>query len=207
MSSFSTLFIRPWRRPILRWGKPWSQDTLPFPLRPAGRIFQTLQREDRPHRPGARPQLSAGLIRSQLSIFFLVPPGLDRFASRRHLVDDGDIQVSIKGQCQGAGNWGGGHDQHIRMVPFFLEDVPLNHAEPVLFIYYGERKVFKLDILLNQGVSADGDLRLPSPDTVVTCRFLSQKDSLSTGQSYIRRGPGAGGNRNSAAPPIFRWAP
>src|SRR5438876_12046101 len=41
----------------------------------------------------------------------------DRSASRRHLVENADIEIAVKRKSEGAGDWSGGTDQNVGFSP------------------------------------------------------------------------------------------
>ena len=82
---------------------------------------------------------------------------LDGFPARRHLVDDGDVQVAVQGHGQSAGDGGRCHHQHVRchaagtLCPQFR---PLVHAEAVLLVHDGEPQRLEIDRILDESVRA-----------------------------------------------------
>ena len=88
------------------------------------------------------------------------PAADDLQATGGHLVNDRDIQVAIQGECQGAWNRRGRHDQHVGMVAFLAQGIALLYAKAVLFINDNQPKSLKTHIFLDEGMCANGDHRL-----------------------------------------------
>lgn len=78
-------------------------------------------------------------------------------ASGWHFVEEGQIKVAIQGQREGAGDGGGGHDQHVRMRFLRGKFGPLAHAEFVLFVDDHEGGASDSLGSEEQGMRADDD--------------------------------------------------
>ena len=92
--------------------------------------------------------------------------GLHRDAARGELVNDGHVQVTVDDQRQGAGDGGGGHDQHVggrglRCRPFGGQRRPLGHAEPVLLVSDDQPQAGEVHPLRQQGLGAHRQVHLP----------------------------------------------
>ena len=86
--------------------------------------------------------------------------GFHGFAAGRQFVDNGDVQVAVNGHCQGAGDGGSGHHQHVRRAalrPLGPEFCPLVHAEAVLFVNHCKAKGLEDDVVFDECVCADDD--------------------------------------------------
>ncbi len=82
------------------------------------------------------------------------PLGLDGGTTRRHLIDDGQVQVAVQGQGQGTRDGRGSHYQQVGdgRRAFLAQGSALAHAEAVLLVDDGEAEVSKLDSRLDDGV-------------------------------------------------------
>ncbi len=83
----------------------------------------------------------------------------DRFAARRHLVDDGYVEIPVQGQSQRARNRRGGHDEHIRMRALLEQLQALHDAEAMLLIDDGQPQLLQLHVLFEQRVRANAYVR------------------------------------------------
>ena len=79
----------------------------------------------------------------------------DRFLTRRHLIDNGDVKIAIYRHRQCSRNRGCSHDEEIRYYPFFPQRSSLHHAETMLFIDYDQSQILKGDPLLDQCMGSD----------------------------------------------------
>ena len=85
---------------------------------------------------------------------------LDRLPSGRKLVEHGYVEISVQGHGQRAGNRRGGHHQHVRRDSCLRPEFrALLHAEAVLLVDDGQRQVFELYRVFNQGVRTHDDLQ------------------------------------------------
>ena len=86
-------------------------------------------------------------------------------ASRRQLIDHGDIQIGVGGHRQRARNRGRGHDQLMRLMTvggaLFAQAQALMHAEAMLLIDDDQGERGEFDAFLKQSMSADDDGRVP----------------------------------------------
>jgi hypothetical protein len=62
----------------------------------------------------------------------------DRLASRRQLIDHGDIQIAVEGEGQRARNGRGRHDQHVGIDALLPEAEALHDTEAVLLVHDGQ---------------------------------------------------------------------
>ena len=94
--------------------------------------------------------------------------GDDGRAPRRQLVDGGHLQIGVVAHGQRAGDGGGRHHQQVRLQPALNhlrpESQALRHAKAVLLVDDGQRQVFELHLVLNDGVRADDQPRLAAGD-------------------------------------------
>ena len=110
----------------------------------------------------------------------------DGRASRRQLVQHAHVQIAVERERQRARNRRGGHHQHIRLAPdsgFLHQLEALHHAETVLLVHHHQAQPVELDLLFNQRVRADDQLRLAAID-------------LSAGAALAVLGERAGQQRN-----------
>src|SRR5438128_1307423 len=115
--------------------------------------------------------------------FVRYPACNDRSASRRHLVEDTDVEIAVKRKSESARDGSGGHDQnvglsgngraalgrtagggrpHVASAWILLHQLEaLQHTEPVLLINYHQPEVSEIDFLLNERMRANDQLRIP----------------------------------------------
>ena len=94
-----------------------------------------------------------------LLFLLIIESSGDWLAARRKLVNDRHIEVAVERHCQCARYGSGGHHQHVRRCGVFAPHTsPLSHAETVLLVDDGHAKVFELDSIFNQSVSAHKNL-------------------------------------------------
>src|ERR1700736_777041 len=83
----------------------------------------------------------------------------DGGAPGRQLVDDGDIEITVESQREGAWNWSGSQHQHVRRVSvrqgFIHETFALQDAKAVLLVDGHEAETCEFNFVFDQGVSAD----------------------------------------------------
>ena len=81
--------------------------------------------------------------------------GVHPLTAGRHLVNAGDVQVSVHHQGQGTGDGGGGHDEKMGVPILFGQGRPLVHAEAVLLVGDHQTGGGKGDPLGQKGLCAD----------------------------------------------------
>ena len=82
--------------------------------------------------------------------------GFDRLATGRHLIDEADVQVTVRGHGQCPRNGRCGHNQHVRCrVGLGPELAALGYAKSVLFINDGEPQTLELDAGFDKGMGPD----------------------------------------------------
>src|SRR3954452_3116979 len=84
--------------------------------------------------------------------------GLDRLPAGRELVDYGDVEVTVEGHGEGAGDRGGGHDEDVGGDALLDEAEALEDAKAVLLVNDGEAELVKADVLFEDGMGADHDV-------------------------------------------------
>ncbi len=90
--------------------------------------------------------------------FFLAhPESFYRFPSRGDFIQNGNIQVAVKGKAHGTGDGGGGGEEKIGPPALVFKRRPLQNAELVLLINHGKTQIFKPDILLDKGMGSHHD--------------------------------------------------
>lgn len=77
----------------------------------------------------------------------------------RHLIDDGDIQIAVEREAQGARDGGGGHDEEMRILALAHERFALGHTELVLLVNDHEPDHLQAEGVLHQGMGADDEAR------------------------------------------------
>ena len=90
-----------------------------------------------------------------VSLTLINGAGCNFLPSRRKLVNDGNIQISIQDHRQGPWNRCRGHNQHMGVFPFFGKSGPLVDAEPVLLVGNDKPQFVKDHIRLNNRVGPD----------------------------------------------------
>ena len=85
--------------------------------------------------------------------------GIHLLPSRRELIHDGDVQVTVNDQGQCAGDRGRGHDQHVGPPGFPDESGALLDAETVLFVRDDQAEIAVLHIGAEKGVGADDQIK------------------------------------------------
>ena len=98
--------------------------------------------------------------------------GLHRGAAGGQLIDDGHVQIPVDNESQGAGNGGGGHDQHVGGMAFGGQGGALGHAEAVLLVGYHEAKIVKFHILRDKGVGPHHQVNVSLGDGLAESLFL-----------------------------------
>ena len=93
---------------------------------------------------------------------------LDGRAAGRKLVKDGDVEVAVKCERKRARNGRGGEDEDVRCVAvgsgFVHEAFALEDAEAVLLVDGDETEARELDLVFDERVGADDELRFASAD-------------------------------------------
>ena len=82
-------------------------------------------------------------------------PRLDGNPPRRHLVQNGQIKLSIKSKRQASGDGRGRHDQGVGFLTLFLKRRTLKDPETMLLVHDGKGQGLESDPLLYQRVRPD----------------------------------------------------
>ena len=85
-------------------------------------------------------------------------------ASRRQLVDDGNVQVRVVAHGERARDGGGAHHELVRLRALAGQRQALPHAEAMLLVDDGEPQAVEGHLVLEERVRADGELRLAAGD-------------------------------------------
>ena len=87
-------------------------------------------------------------------------------ASRRHLIQNTDIEIAVERERQRARNRRGRHHQHIRLclIGFLHQLEALQNAEAVLLIHHHQPQAVEFHLFLNQRMGANHQLRLATVD-------------------------------------------
>ena len=93
---------------------------------------------------------------------------LDGRAAGREFVEDGHVEIAIERERERARNGRGGEDEDVRGVAvrggFVHEAFALEDAEAVLLVDGDEAEARELDLLFDEGVSADDELSFAGAD-------------------------------------------
>src|SRR5580692_11927241 len=93
---------------------------------------------------------------------------VDGRSTGREFVEDGDVEVAIERERERARDGRGGEDEDVRRVAvgggFVHEALALEDAEAVLLVDGGETEARELDLVFDEGVSADDELRFAGAD-------------------------------------------
>src|SRR5579883_3263267 len=143
--SFSSLDMRPWSRPSFRPGNTCFDNGInDVGLMPGGDF--ALEEV-----PDARKMRLGGKARE------------DGSTAGGKLIEDGDVQVAVKGERECARNGCGGEDQDVGSVAargsFIHKALALKNAEAVLLVDDGKAEAGKFDVVFDECVRADGKLR------------------------------------------------
>ena len=79
---------------------------------------------------------------------------VNRLPSRRQLIQNRDIQISVGNQRKCARDRGRRHDKKMRRIALFIQRCPLGYAEAVLLICNDKPQVGKNDVLRQQSMDA-----------------------------------------------------
>ena len=92
--------------------------------------------------------------------------GVDRQPPGRLLLELGDVHVAEGGQHQRARDRRRGHHQHVDRRTLAGERQALVHAEAVLLVDDGERKIAEIHLVLEQRMGADQEIDLARGEAV-----------------------------------------
>ena len=96
----------------------------------------------------------------------------NRLPALGKLVDDRDIQISIKDNSQGPRNGRSAHHQHMRIFSLSGEKLPLSYPEPMLLIGNHQSQIVILHFFLDQSVGADDQIGLVGADLLISLAFF-----------------------------------
>src|SRR4030067_2772551 len=84
----------------------------------------------------------------------------NRYSSGRQFIYYRNIEIPVKGHCQGSWNGSSRHYKDMRRIlTLFPKSCTLCNTEPVLLIDYDKTKVTEPNIFLDQGSSSDEDIQ------------------------------------------------
>ena len=124
---------------------------------------------------------------------------LDGSAAGRKFVEDGNFEIAVESERKGARNGSSSRDEDVRRVTvpggFVHEALALEDAEAVLFVDGNEAEAMELDVVFDQGVGADDELRFAGADTFASGSFFGgfetadeEFDVIATGGEQAARG-------------------
>ena len=90
----------------------------------------------------------------------------------RELVNDRYLKISVQNEGKGSGNRRGAHHQNMGLGPFLCKPLSLPYPEAMLLVRDHQRQTVILHLLLNQGVGADYQIRLPGRDASIGLTLL-----------------------------------
>src|SRR6266852_4868610 len=100
----------------------------------------------------------------------------DGGAPGRQLVENGNIEVAIESEREGARDGRGGEDEDVRSVAvgggFVHEALALEDAEAVLLVNGDEAEAGEFDVVFDEGVGADDELRFAGANALEDGGFL-----------------------------------
>ena len=82
----------------------------------------------------------------------------NRLSFCRKLINDGNIQISIKNNRQSPWNRRSTHNEYMGQTSFSQKPFPLIYAEAMLFIGNDHTKIMKMNLFLNDCMSTDEDV-------------------------------------------------
>ena len=96
-----------------------------------------------------------------LAVALVHGEGVHLLPPRRQLVHDGDVEIAVDDEGQGARDGGRRHDQDMGPLPLADQGRTLADAEAVLLVRDDKAQVFVFHIRAEQGVGADHEIQLP----------------------------------------------
>ena len=99
------------------------------------------------------------------------PGGDHRLAVGRWQRELTDLEVAVDGECEGSWNRGRGEMEDVRAPPLD-EGRALRDPEPVLLVDDGHREIAEVDLLLDERMRPDDDLRIARRDQLPDHRVL-----------------------------------
>ena len=124
---------------------------------------------------------------------------LDGRAAGRKFVEDGDVEVAVESERERARNGRGGEDEDVRRVAvgggFVHEALALEDAEAMLLVDGDEAEARELDLVFDERVRADDELRFAGADAFESGGFFGgleaadeQFDAVAAGSENAARG-------------------
>ena len=124
---------------------------------------------------------------------------LDGRAAGRKLVEDGDVEIAVERERERARDGRGGEDEDVRRVAvgggFVHEAFALEDAEAVLLVDGDEAEAGELDLVFDEGVRADDELRFAGADAFERGLFFGELeaadeklDAIAAGSEDAARG-------------------
>src|SRR5260370_17787233 len=107
-------------------------------------------------------------------------------ASRWHLIDYRNVQITIYSECQGARNRCSCHHKHMRMIALLPQNISLFNPEAVLFINNYQSQSRKINLFLNDRMCANSHHCLtilnstPSHSTLAQAQTACKQDGTNT---------------------------
>src|SRR5947209_7414665 len=89
-----------------------------------------------------------------------------------HLIDHGEIQITVQRHGQGAGYRRRGHDERIRVFAFRHELHPLDDAEAMLFINDDQTQPLEYRVLFDKSMSSNDNLNFAGCNPLQYCLLL-----------------------------------
>src|SRR5260370_23473188 len=100
----------------------------------------------------------------------------DGCSAGREFVEDRDVKIAVEREREGARNGCGGEDENVGRVPvrggFVHEALALQDSEAMLFVDRDETEPSELDIVFNEGVRANDELRFAGADALESGGFF-----------------------------------
>jgi hypothetical protein len=90
--------------------------------------------------------------------------GAHRLPPRGSLVQEGEVEVTVEGEREGAGDRRRRHDEHVGVLAHVGEGETLLHAEAVLLVHHHQAETVEAHAVLDEGVGADHELGRPLLD-------------------------------------------
>ncbi len=100
----------------------------------------------------------------------------DGRAAGRELVEDGNVEIAVERERERARDGRGGEDENVRRAAvggrFVHQALALKDAEAMLFVDGDETEAGELDVVFDEGVRADDELRFAGADAVESRGFF-----------------------------------
>ena len=86
------------------------------------------------------------------------------------------MEVSVKDNGKGSGDWSCAHHEHMAAFPLFAEELSLPDSETVLLVRNHKSQGTVGYLFLNQGMGSDNDIHLAGLYAGVELLFLCGRD-------------------------------